>query len=197
MSSLDLTRTIALVKWAQSPQIYWSILRCVCRPKRGQRRHLGARYVVVMRPPPLKRWADVVIPGLLITILAGCSSTLGASVPAPTSTASTTPEAPRPQSGTPFTPNALAQICVDSTLTAFGQGVEFDIASARIERREVEPEWLVLVPARVNSYNGQAQCTVGGAPEDFLVEMSNASIEPLPEEQVQNLIRGENEGGTQ
>ncbi len=71
------------------------------------------------------------------------------------------------------------------------------MASVRVERRDVEPEWLVLVPARVNSFNGQAQCTIGGTPRDSLIEMSNASIDPLPEEQVQNLIRGENEGGTQ
>lgn len=147
----------------------------------------------------MKRWADVAIPGLLITILAGCSSTLGASVPTSTSTSTTasTHDTPHSQSDAAFTAIELAQICIDSTLTAFGQGVEFEITSARIEHREVEPEWLVLVPARVNSHNGQAQCTIGGVSQDFFVEMSSASIEPLPEEQVQNLIRGENEGGTQ
>ncbi|WP_292766315.1 hypothetical protein [Microbacterium sp. UBA3486] len=86
---------------------------------------------------------------------------------------------------------------MDATKSAFGDGVEFDPDGVRIEERSIAPEWLVLVPAQTSGFEGQAQCTIGGTPEDPELEMSNASIEPLPEEQVQNLIDGENEGGTQ
>lgn len=74
----------------------------------------------------------------------------------------------------------------------------FDLDDARIERRTVTPEWLVLVPVQSSTFtNAQAQCTIGGTPSAPVIEMSSASLHPFPEEQVQNLIRGENEGGTE
>lgn len=118
--------------------------------------------------------------------LTGCASLPGAN-PAPTSTA---------QSDTDFSIDELSAICIDMTSSAFAEDVEFDAASTRVEQRDVDPEWLVLVPARTGDHDGEAQCTIGGTPDDPKVEMSAASIEPLPEDQIQRLIIGENEGGT-
>ncbi len=44
-------------------------------------------------------------------------------------------------------------------------------------------------------YQGQSVCTIGGSPDAPEMELGSGSIEQLPEEQIQNLIRGENEGG--
>jgi len=131
----------------------------------------------------------------------------------PTSTASTpdpTPsvaESPTEPSATPestqapaddfggFASEELAQICIDATLSAFPADVAFTIEDTRIEQRLVSPEWLVLVPAQASGLEAQAQCTIGGSPSAPELGMSSASLEPLPEEQIENLIRGENEGG--
>lgn len=110
--------------------------------------------------------------------------------PTPTQTPTKAPETP-----SAFTTSELVQICIDATTSAYDD-VEFDAAGARIEKRTVTPEWLVLVPAQTNGYDAESVCTIGGSPADPDIELSSASIQPLPEEQIQNLIRGENEGGT-
>ncbi|MGN7964895.1 hypothetical protein ACTJKK_02335 [Microbacterium sp. 22179] len=94
-----------------------------------------------------------------------------------------------------FTADELANICIDATSSAFAQDVQFDPGNTRIEQRNVEPEWLVLVPARTSGVDGEAQCTIGGSPETPEIELSSASVERLPEAQIQRLIDGENEGG--
>lgn len=147
----------------------------------------------------------------LIAVAAGCATTSDASGPAPTSTASpSTPSAPSAaptQPSTPppsqpvepvfgaFTAEQLTQVCIDATTSAFAPDVAFDPAGTRIEHRMVTPEWLVLVPATSSGYAAEAQCTIGGSPSTPELGMSSASIQRLPEEQIQNLIRGENEGG--
>ncbi|WP_194420550.1 hypothetical protein [Microbacterium abyssi] len=100
-----------------------------------------------------------------------------------------------PETSPAFTDNQLAQICIDVTTSVYDADVVFDPAAARIEKRTVTPEWLVLVPAQTNGYDGESVCTIGGSPADPDIEMSSGSIQPLPEEQIQRLIRGENEGG--
>lgn len=144
--------------------------------------------------------------------LAGCapspdvpkpSPSTAAPTPAPTSTSTSTP-APVPSPADPstdpeapatFTDSVLAQICIDATRSAFDVDVEFDPAGTRVEQRTVTPEWLVLVPARTLGYEAESVCTIGGTPADPDIGTSSASIEPLPEEQIQRLIRGEDEGG--
>lgn len=108
--------------------------------------------------------------------------------PAPSATAS---EEPR------FTDAELAQTCIDATISVFASDVEFDIDATRIEHRIVDPEWLVLVPATTGGQVAESQCTIGGTPSAPVIEMSSGSIDPLPEEQIQRLIRGESEGGTE
>jgi hypothetical protein len=150
---------------------------------------------------------------VLVGGASGCAALPSASSPAPTSTASTpepTPSTTEP--GTepsaspeptqtpsegygPFAGAELAQICIDATLSAFPADVAFTIEETRIEHRLVSPEWLVLVPAQASGIDAQAQCTIGGSPSAPELGMSSASLEPLPEEQIENLIRGENEGG--
>lgn len=135
--------------------------------------------------------------------LAGCAaspeSTGGGASATPVQTVTPTPEqttAPVEPTMTPaaFTESELAQICIDATTSAFDPDVEFDASGVRVEQRTVTPEWLVLVPAQTMGYSGEAQCTIGGSPADPDVDMAAASIERLPEEQIQRLIRGENEG---
>lgn len=119
------------------------------------------------------------------------------SVAEPTSEPSATPaptQAPSDDFGG-FAGEELAQICIDATLSAFPTDVAFTIDDTRIEQRLVSPEWLVLVPAQASGLEAQAQCTIGGSPSSPELGMSSASLEPLPEEQIENLIRGENEGG--
>lgn len=145
--------------------------------------------------------------------LSGCAPEASDSQPTPSaghaSTSSTTPAPSSPPPGTvsptdpteepetppAFTETELVQICIDATASVYAPGVEFDARGARIEKRTVTPEWLVLVPAQTNGYNGESVCTIGGSPADPDIEMASGSIQPLPEEQIQRLIRGENEGG--
>ncbi|PRB09707.1 hypothetical protein, partial [Microbacterium sp. MYb62] len=94
-----------------------------------------------------------------------------------------------------FTASGLVEICVGATKSAFASDVQFDTTGSRIERRNVDPEWLVLVPAQTAGFAGEAQCTIGGSPTSPDIGLSSASIERLPEEQIQKLIDGKNEGG--
>ncbi|MFB4351949.1 hypothetical protein RAC69_02280 [Microbacterium sp. LS_15] len=93
-----------------------------------------------------------------------------------------------------FSGEELAQICVEETRSTYGPDVSFDPGRTRIEHRTVTPEWLVIVPARTNGLDGRSLCTIGGTPDSPVVEMASGSIDDLPEEQIQRLIRGENEG---
>lgn len=165
-----------------------------------------------MRSPLARRVAASALAVLLVGGASGCAALPSASSPVPTSTASTpdpTPSATEPSEPTAapeptqtppeefgeFAGEELAQICVDATLSAFPADVTFTIEETRIEQRLVSPEWLVLVPAQASGLEAQAQCTIGGSPSAPELGMSSASLEPLPEEQIENLIRGENEGG--
>ena len=112
---------------------------------------------------------------------------------APTSSPTSEPDDPDDDQ---FTNETLSQICADATTSAFGTEVDFAIDDARIEERIVEPKWLVLVPAHTSDYTGEAQCTIGGTPASPIVGMASASLHPFLENQIQNLIKGLNEGGT-
>ncbi len=140
--------------------------------------------------------------------LAGCasgstpSSTIPTSSPIPSSSSSPIPSpSSNPASGPSstvfgdFTASELVEICVDATRSGFAGDVQFDSASSRIEHRNVTPEWLVIVPAQTSGFQGEAQCTIGGSPTSPDIGLSSASIERLPEDQIQKLINGENEGG--
>jgi hypothetical protein len=140
-----------------------------------------------MSPPLIARCSTAAIAIAGALLLAGCAAGTSPGSNAPTSS---------PEQYAEFDAPQLAQTCIDATRSAFASDVEFDIETVRIEERTVQPEWLVLVPARTAGGTGEAQCTIGGSPASPVVEMSSASLVPLPEEQVQNLIRGENEGGT-
>lgn len=167
-----------------------------------------------MRSPLAWRVAASALAVILVGGASGCAALPGASSPAPTSTATVTPDPTPSDAGTPtespstpepsaspdegfgaFAAEELAQICIDATLSAFPADVAFTIEGTRIEQRLVSPEWLVLVPAKAAGLDAQAQCTIGGTPSAPQLGMSSASLEPLPEEQIENLIRGENEGG--
>ena len=167
-----------------------------------------------MRSPLATRLAASALTFVLLGSAAGCATGPGASDPAPTSTATSTPE-PSPSATTPSTepvPSAeptpspspefgafsfeqLAQICIDATVSTFASDVVFDVPGTRVEQRTVTPEWLVIVPAATMGYQGQSVCTIDGTPDAPQMELGSGSIEQLPEEQIQNLIRGENEGG--
>lgn len=140
-----------------------------------------------MSPPLIARYATTAIALAGAVLLAGCAAGASPGSIVPTSA---------PGESAQFDAAQLAQTCIDATVSAFASDVEFDSDAVRIEERTVQPEWLVLVPARTAGGAGEAQCTIGGSPESPSVEMSSASLTPLPEEQIQNLIRGENEGGT-
>lgn len=159
---------------------------------------------------PLKASHLAVAVTLLAAItLSACAPEASEPKPTPSSeqTSTSAPASPPPASESPtespeqpesppaFAESELVQICIDATTSAYDSDVVFDPAGARIEKRTVSPEWLVLVPAHTNGYDGESVCTIGGSPADPDIEMSSGSIHPLPEEQIQRLIRGENEGG--
>ncbi|MFJ4017581.1 hypothetical protein [Microbacterium sp. NPDC090014] len=166
-----------------------------------------------MRSPLARCVAASALVVFLVGGASGCAALPSASSPVPTSTASTPDPSPSAADPTPdpsvspeptatpsdgfggFESGELAQICIDATLSAFPADVAFTIEDTRIEKRSVAPEWLVLVPAQASGLEAQAQCTIGGSPSAPELGMSSASLEPLPEEQIENLIRGENEGG--
>ena len=136
-------------------------------------------------------------------LISGCATTSetdtapsSSSSPQSSETAEPTPSATATEEPR-FTDAELAQTCIDATVSVFAPDVEFDIDATRIEHRIVEPEWLVLVPASTGGQIAESQCTIGGTPLAPVIEMSSGSIDPLPEEQIQRLIRGENEGGTE
>lgn len=139
-----------------------------------------------MSPPRTAREALAIAAVIGAMSLSGCAMTAAPSDTVPTSTSDTFGN---------FTADELANICIDATSSAFAQDVQFDPDNTRIEQRNVDPEWLVLVPARTSGVDGEAQCTIGGSPESTEVELSSASIERLPEAQIQRLIDGKNEGG--
>jgi hypothetical protein len=140
-----------------------------------------------MSPPIKSRLIVGVVLVLGVTGITGCSALPGSAGAIPTSTAAGFGD---------FSQEELATICIDATVSAFAEDVQFDPDRVRIEERTVDPRWLVLVPAQTSGFDGEAQCTIGGTPASPDVEISNASIEQLPEEQVQNLIAGQNEGGS-
>ncbi len=158
-----------------------------------------------LKAPPLA----VAVTLLTAMTLSGCAPEASEPTPTPRTeqTSTSAPASPPPASESPtgapaqpetppaFTESELVQICIDVTTSVYDPGVVFDPAGARIEKRTVAPEWLVLVPAQTNGYDGESVCTIGGSPVDPDIEMSSGSIHPLPEEQIQRLIRGENEGG--
>ncbi|MBE7954982.1 hypothetical protein ABTZ44_00135 [Microbacterium oxydans] len=162
-----------------------------------------------MRSPRLERFALGAALALGAVTLAGCasgsaptSSAVPTSTPAPAVSPSTTSEpapTPTPSSSSgdfgDFTATQLVEICVDSTRSGFAGDVQFDSAASRIEHRSVTPEWLVIVPAQTSGFQGEAQCTIGGSPSNPDIGLSSASIERLPEDQIQKLIDGKNEGG--
>ncbi|WEK62013.1 MAG: hypothetical protein P0Y60_04430 [Candidatus Microbacterium colombiense] len=164
-----------------------------------------------MTTPRIIRSVAVALIVFSAAALAGCAPETNAAEPSasPTATHESSTRSPEPSASTappqtqaPETPAAfteaeLAQICIDATRSTYDPGVTFDAAGARIEKRTVTPEWLVLVPAQTNGYAGESVCTIGGSPSSPQVEMSSGSIQPLTEEQIQKLIRGENEGGTE
>lgn len=171
-----------------------------------------------MRSPCATSLAASALAIVVLVGTAGCSADAGASNPVPTSTATSSPD-PTPTIGAPtsepspslqptaqptetpvpgygaFSFEDLTRTCVDVTISNYAPDVVFDTEGTRIEQRLVEPEWLVLVPVTTSGYEGQSVCTIGGTPADPQIELSSGSIEKLPEEQIQNLIRGENEGG--
>lgn len=146
---------------------------------------------------------------LLAVVVAISFAVMGcASTPVPQSSAPPTSTPEPSESAVPdddseddsevqFTDEILAQICVDATTSAFDTDVAFAVEDTRVEERTVEPRWLVLVPAQTNGFDGEAQCTIGGSPVSPIVEMATASVTPLPEEQIENLVNGLNEGGTE
>lgn len=166
-----------------------------------------------MSSPRVTRLAAIALAIVMLGSATGCAAwDAGASDAVPTSTSTPEPapsasvptgeptptdapvESPAPAFGA-FTAEQLTQICIDATVSTFAPDVVFDKENTRIEQRTVTPEWLVLVPAATMGYEGQSVCTIGGAPTEPQMELGSGSIERLPEEQVQNLIRGENEGG--
>lgn len=166
-------------------------------------------YFSSMSAPRPERFLLAAVLALGAVTLAGCASgtaptstmtptdAVPSSSPAPslaTPSASSAPDSPAEGYGA-FTAEGLVQICIDATRSAFADGTQFDTAGVRIERRTVEPEWLVLVPAQTSGLPGEAQCTIGGTPTNPDIGLSSASIERLPEEQIQKLIAGQNEGG--
>lgn len=155
-----------------------------------------------MSAPRPERFSLAAVLAVGAITLAGCaSSTAPTSTVTPSDAPPSSSPSPSPAPSSPaetfgdFTADGLAQICIDATRSAFAEGAQFDTANVRIERRTVEPEWLVLVPAQTSGLSGEAQCTIGGTPTSPDIGLSSASIERLPEEQIQKLINGQNEGG--
>ncbi|MCK2035606.1 hypothetical protein KZC51_05580 [Microbacterium sp. SSW1-49] len=140
--------------------------------------------------------------------LAGCAPEGATSAPTPSAGQSSDTPAPtatptvaesaeptrKPQTPVALTQGELLQICIDATTPQFDPDVRFDDTRARIEERTVSPEWLVLIPVQTNGYDGQAACTIGGSAADPDIGMASASIQVLSEEQIQKIIRGEDDG---
>lgn len=165
--------------------------------------------------------AAAAVLGTIAAVTAGCAGLPGSTGPAPTSSATASPspeattapptpapvattDAPVPEPAPPadagygaFTHDELAQICIDATVSTFSSDVRFDVENTRIEQRTVTPEWLVIVPAQTVGIDGRSLCTIGGTPSAPELELASGSISEMPEEQIQRLIRGENEGGDQ
>lgn len=142
-------------------------------------------------------------------MLAGCAPEGSAAAPSPSASevsatptpdpsASTPPASPEPTSEPEkpvgLTQGELLRICIETTTPQFDADARFDDTRARIEKRTVSPEWLVIIPVQTNGYNGQAVCTLGGTADAPDIGRATASIQQLSDEQIQKIIRGEDEG---
>lgn len=78
---------------------------------------------------------------------------------------------------------------------AFDADVVFLIEGARVERRNVDPPWLVLIPAQTLGHDAEAVCTIGGTPQAPLLELANASLKAMSEQDIQSVIDGTYEVG--
>lgn len=137
----------------------------------------------------------------LAVVVSGCASEppTETSSPSPTPARPTQTPTPTPTtqpSPTPtptveeFTNDQLVTFCADQVRPVFDTDVQFDFPGARVERRNVEPPWLVLIPAQTLGYEAQAQCTIGGTPQAPVFELANGSLNPFSEQDIQDLIDG-------
>lgn len=172
------------------------------------RRGAGSRYSE--RITRLARHFGVAALAALLLGTIGCTAT--APDPSPSDTASPSPltipstaPTPTPSADAGSTPGStaeefsaaqLAEACVGATQSTYAEDVVFDAPGARIEERTVEPRWLVIVPTSTGGYDGESRCTIGGTPDEPVIEMSEGSIRRLDEAAIQDLIHGRNEGGT-
>lgn len=145
-----------------------------------------------MSPPRRKRLLGSALIVLAVSVASGCAAQPGSSSPVPTSQST---EGATEHGD--FTTEALTTICLDATASGFAPDVQFDTDRVRIEQRSVSPEWLVIIPARTSGLDGRSLCTIGGEPGAPEIELASASIDPLEEAQIQNLIEGRNVGGTE
>lgn len=81
-------------------------------------------------------------------------------------------------------------LCIDQVRPAFNADAQFDLQGARVERRNVDPEWLVLISVQTLGYQAQAQCTIGGTPQSPVFELANGSLHVFSEREIQDLIDG-------
>lgn len=101
-----------------------------------------------------------------------------------------------------FTPELLASLCVEQAKTRGDDEADevIRLDEARIERRVVDPPWLVIVPV-TRPEGGDPHglnlgtewlmmCTIGGTPEEPYFESWGGQLGPVTEEEVQVYIHG-------
>ena len=151
--------------------------------------------------------------GLIMMLTACSSSPQAAPAPVPSSSATTTPTSPAPTPGpetstpTPtataddavdgadaFSAALLTDLCIGKTRDYYAD-VQFFPEDARVERRKVDPPWLVIVPSRSAGPQSASVCTIGGSPS-APVFGADAAQTPPTDQEIQDLIDGvEHYGG--
>ncbi|MFE2772156.1 hypothetical protein [Microbacterium resistens] len=95
--------------------------------------------------------------------------------------------APTQQPVAEFTPDTLAETCIEATRDSWeGDAILFP-DDVRVEHRKVDPPYLVLVPGRWRSLEGISFCTIGGTPESPVIAARGASI-PFTEDEIARMI---------
>lgn len=117
------------------------------------------------------------------------------SAPTPTAQPSLEPSTTPTPVVEDFTDERLVALCLDVVKPAFDADVVFSAEAARVEAREVDPPWLVLIPAQTQGFSAEALCTIGGTPQSPVFELANGSLQPKSEQEIEDLIAGTYELG--
>lgn len=131
----------------------------------------------------------------IATLLAGCVPSFDSSDPslpptsAPTRTAEPTPTPTETQVVNEFTHDGLTALCVSDTTVFFSTTAVLLVEEARVEKRAINEQWLVYIPATdpSSAIEIAALCIYGGTP-DNVDKFTYGGTAALSDERISELL---------